>query len=354
VSRVREGGEAVAGCRNAAASFVVQVKDKPSNPTRTVKMPIASTLRDSARLLTLSTLLALPAAGAGAAPAEAKPGPLKSGHVAIRGVDYYYEIHGSGEPLLLLHGGLGSIDMFGPVLPALAKSRKVIAVDLHGHGRTALGDRPIDLLAIGDDLADLVRQLGHAQVDALGYSFGAGAAFRMAVQHPESVRRVALVSGGYAQDGFYPELLAMQAQVGAAMAEAMKETPMYKSYVAVAPRPQDFPRLLDQMGALMRKPYDWSADVAKLKMPVMLVYGDSDMYRPEHVVKFYQLLGGGLKDAGWMRENLSQNRLAILPNRTHYDVFFAPELVPTVLPFLDGVTRVATWEELVAGQRQKR
>ena len=135
------------------------------------------------------------------------------------------------------------------------------------------------------------------------------------------------------------------------MAEALKETPMYKSYAAVAPKPEDFPRLLDQMGAWMRQPYDWSADVAKLKMPVMLVYGDSDMFRLEHVVKFYQLLGGGLKDAGWMREHLSQNRLAILPNRTHYDVFLAPELASTVLPFLAGETKVKTWDELVGASK---
>jgi hypothetical protein len=104
------------------------------------------------------------------------------------------------------------------------------------------------------------------------------------------------------------------------------------------------------MGNLMRKSYDWSADVAALKMPVMLVFGDSDMYRPEHVVKFYQLLGGGLKDAGWMRESLSQNRLAIIPNRTHYDIFFAPELATTVLPFLNGETKVKSWAEVTAGK----
>jgi hypothetical protein len=132
------------------------------------------------------------------------------------------------------------------------------------------------------------------------------------------------------------------------MAEQMKETPMYKGYVAVAPKPEDFPRLLDRMGELMREPYDWSADVEKLAtldVAVMLVYGDADMYRLEHVVRFYQMLGGGLRDAGWMRENLAKNRLAILPNRTHYDVFFAPDLVPTVLPFLDGETQVPTWGE---------
>ncbi len=176
---------------------------------------------------------------------------------------------------------------------------------------------------------------------------GGGAGFRLAVQHPARVRRLALVSGAFARDGFYPEMLPLQAQVGAAMAEQMKDTPMYQSYVAVAPRPDDFPRLLDAIGDLMRTPYDWSADVKTLKMPVMLVFGDSDMYRPEHVVEFYQLLGGGLRDAGWMRENMSQNRLAILPGLTHYDIFLSPALPATVLPFLNGVTDAPTWAEQV-------
>jgi pimeloyl-ACP methyl ester carboxylesterase len=146
-------------------------------------------------------------------------------------------------------------------------------------------------------------------------------------------------------------MLPMQAAVSGAMADMMKDTPMYKSYMAVAPKPDDFPKLLDRMGEYMRVPYDWSDDVKALTMPVMLVFGDSDMYRPEHIVKFYQLLGGGLKDAGWMRENMSRNRLAIIPNRTHYDVFFAPELASMVLPFLNGETSVATWDEMVGAQQ---
>lgn len=287
---------------------------------------------------------------AGTKAPRAAAAPSKTGRAEIAGVNYYYEVRGEGEPLLLLHGGLGSIDMFAPILPALSQGRQVIAVDLHGHGRTPLGDRNISLVDIGNDLAVLSKRLGYGKVDVLGYSFGGGAAFRLAVQHPEAVRRVALVSAGYSHDAFYPELRAQQVQVGAAMAEAMKDTPMYKSYAAVAPNPEEFPKLLDQMGNLMRTPYDWSADVATLKVPVMLVFGDSDMYRPEHVVKFYQLLGGGLKDAGWMRENISQNRLAIIPNRTHYDIFFAPELVPTVRPFLDGATQVRGWAEHVGGK----
>jgi pimeloyl-ACP methyl ester carboxylesterase len=269
----------------------------------------------------------------------------KSGYAEINGLNYYYEITGQGEPLLLLHGGLGSIDMFGPVRPQLAESRQVIAVDLHGHGRTALGGREFSLIDQGRDMAALLKHLGYQQVDVMGYSMGAGIAFQLGVQHPEMVRRLVLASGGYAQDGFYPELLPMQAQVGATMAPMMKDTPMYKSYVKVAPHPEDFPRLLDQMGAFMRKPYDWSGDVPKLTMPVMLVYGDSDMFRPEHIVKFYQLLGGGLKDAGWQREHMSKNRLAILPNLTHYELFMAPELARTVLPFLNGESGAPKWSE---------
>src|SRR5262249_6001752 len=241
--------------------------------------------------------------------------------------------------------GLGSIEMFGPMLATLAKSRQVIGVDLHGHGRTRLGDREISLIDMGDDMSALVQELGYAQVDVLGYSLGGGVAFRLAAQHPDAVRQLVIVSAGFSKDGFYPEILSMQAQVSSAMAEAMKDTPMYESYKAIAQRPEDFPKLLDRMGALMRKPYDWAADVAKLTMPVMLVYGDSDMFRPEHIVKFYQLLGGGLKDAGWMREHMSRNRLAILPTLTHYEIFFAPELARTVQPFLDGKSGAKTWAE---------
>jgi pimeloyl-ACP methyl ester carboxylesterase len=262
----------------------------------------------------------------------------RTGYVAANGIDYYYEVHGEGEPLLALHGGLGNIDLFGPSPDLLAAGRQVIVVDLHGHGRTALGDRPIDLVAIGDDLAVLLEQLGYDQVDAFGYSFGGGVAFRLAVQHPERVRRLVVASAGFSQDAFYPEMLPQQAAVGAAMADQMKGTPMYESYVAVAPHPEDFPRLLDAMGAAMREPYDFREDVKKLQMPVMLVFGDSDMFRPEHIVEFYHLLGGGLRDSGWQREAMSRNRLAILPDVTHYEMAVSPALVPTIMPFLNGQT----------------
>ena len=278
----------------------------------------------------------------------AKLAPAKSGYVEANGVNYYYEIHGKGEPLLLLHGGLGSIDMFGPILPTLTGERQVIGVDLHGHGRTALAERKISLIDMGDDLAIVLSELGYGQVDVLGYSMGGGVALRLAVQHPEAVRRLVVASAPFAQDGFYPEMLPQQASVGAAMADSMKETPMYQSYVAVAPHPEEFPQLLDRMGELMRQPYNWGEDVKTLQMPVMLVYGDSDMIRPEHIVEFYQLLGGGLKDAGWAREHMSKNRLAILPDLTHYEAFMAPQMVATVLPFLNGESGMKSWAEYVA------
>ena len=299
----------------------------------------------------LATALTVAAATTVEAQATPTPKPAKSGRVPANGVDYYYEIHGSGEPLLLLHGGLGSSDMFdGNVLPALAKTRQVIAVDLQGHGRTTLGDRPINLVDIGNDLAFVLDKLGFKQVDVAGYSFGGGAGLRLAIQHPTVVRRLVVASAPYAQNGFFPEMLPQQAAVGAAMAEQMKETPMYKSYVAVAPNPKDFPRLLDRMGEYMRRPYDWTEEVKKLSMPVMLVYGDADMVRPEHIVQFYQLLGGGLKDAGWGRENMSRNRLAILPDLTHYEVFLSPDLARTILPFLDGKSGPKSWADQVKKQ----
>jgi pimeloyl-ACP methyl ester carboxylesterase len=273
--------------------------------------------------------------------------PKTSGRVEANGIDYYYEIRGQGEPLLLLHGGLGSVDMFGPVLPVLAEHREVVGVDLHGHGRTTLGDRKIDLVDMGDDMAAILERLGYEQVDVMGYSLGGGVAFRLAVQHPEKVRRLVLVSASYSTEGLHPEMRPQQGALSGEMADAMKGTPMYESYMAVAPHPEDFPRLLDRMGELMTQTFDWSGDVSKLTMPVMLVFGDSDMFRPDHIVDFYRRLGGGLKDAGWQREHQSPNRLAILPDLTHYDIFLDPDLVRTALPFLDAKPKSRSWAELV-------
>jgi pimeloyl-ACP methyl ester carboxylesterase len=288
------------------------------------------------RTLFSAMILIFTAANAGAQGTVAKPDT--SGYVAANGIDYWFEIRGKGEPLLLLHGGLLTTTVFGPVLTKLADTRRVIGVDLQGHGHTALGNRKIVPADIGHDLSIVLQKLGVRQIDVMGYSFGGYVAMQLAFQHPSLVRRLVIVSAPYARDGFFPEMLPQQAAVGAAMAEGMKGTPVYQLYAEVAPRPQDFPRLLDALGELMRQPYDWSEEVKTLKMPILLVYGDSDMIRPEHIVSFYQLLGGGLMDAGWQREHMSQNRLAILPDLTHYEIGEAPILATTVLPFLNGQT----------------
>jgi pimeloyl-ACP methyl ester carboxylesterase len=202
---------------------------------------------------------------------------------------------------------------------------------------------------MGDDMAALVKRLGHDRVDVMGYSLGGGVALRMALQRPEQVRRLVVVSTPFSDDAWYPAIKEQQIQVSGAAAPAMKDTPMYKSYVAVAPKVEDFPRLLDALGDFMREKYDWSAEIPHLKGPVMIVFGDGDMVRPEHVVKFYQLLGGGLQDAGWQRETMPKNRLAIIPDLTHYDIFTSPRLVSTVLPFLNGESDAKSWAEQVQG-----
>jgi pimeloyl-ACP methyl ester carboxylesterase len=328
---------------------------KMTTPMKTLNLnlPLMTVAASTAALLSAPN--AAPAAPSKTASPAAPAAPAKtSGRVTLKGVDYYYEIRGQGDPLLLLHGGLGSIDMFEPTLPLLGAGRQVIAVDLQGHGRSSLGTRPIRCEAIADDVAALLARLGRAKVDVLGYSFGGGVALRLAVQHPDVVRRLAVVSAPFSSDGWYPEIRRQQVQVSAALFPMMKETPMYKSYAAVAPQPDGFPRLLDAMGESMRQTYDWSADVAALKMPVMLVFGDADMVRPEHEVRFYQLLGGGLKDAGWNRESMPRNRLAILPDLTHYEIFASPRLAETVRPFLDGQSGARSWAEHVKAQAQNK
>ncbi|MBS0418399.1 MAG: alpha/beta fold hydrolase [Proteobacteria bacterium] len=256
---------------------------------------------------------------------------IKKGHVEAGGVHYGYEIHGAGAPLLLLHGGFGSLEMFGPVLASLAQRRQVIAVDLYGHGRTALTDRPIDAVAMGSDMAKVVKSLGFARVDALGFSFGAMVAFQFASQHPDSIGRLVLASMPYASAGFYPDIREQQKQIHPA---GMMQTPLYDAYKALAPKVEDFPEFVERMGRAIRTPYDWSEQVKVLKPTTLLIYGDSDMFEPEHIIRFYQLLGGGLKDAGWDGAGMARHRLAILPGVTHYTLSDAPTLAATALQFL--------------------
>jgi pimeloyl-ACP methyl ester carboxylesterase len=259
-----------------------------------------------------------------------------SGYAPVNGLQMYYEVHGAGEPLILLHGGFGLTEMFGPLLAELAPGRQVIAADLQGHGRTADIDRPLRVEQLGDDVAALIRHLGLPQADVMGYSMGGAAALRAAIQHPALVRRLVVVSTPCRRSGWYPEMVASMGQMGAAFADMMRGTPMYESYARVAPRPDNFPALCDKMGDMLRQDYDWSAEVAALTMPVLLVVGDADGLPPAHAAEFFGLLGGGKRDGSWDGSGMSRSRLAILPATTHYDIFSSPALAAAVIPFLDA------------------
>ena len=257
----------------------------------------------------------------------------------VNGISLYYEEHGSGQPLILLHGGYGTGEMFAAIMPLLASGRRVITVDLQGHGRTADVDRPLRFETMGDDIAALIRHLSPStQADVMGYSLGAGTALRTAIQHPALVRRLVIVSHPVRRDGWFPQSLAGFDQKGPAFAEAMKQSPIYEVYSQVAPRVEDWPVLVDKMGTMLRQDYDWSPEVAKITAPVMLVYGDADSIWPAHIAEFYALLGGGLRDANWDGSARPVARLAILPGHTHYDIFFSADLPNAVIPFLDAAS----------------
>jgi len=276
-------------------------------------------------------------AAAAFALAQALPADdIKAGYAAVNGLKLYYEIHGTGYPLILLHGGLGSTAMFNAILPALAKNRQVIAVDLQGHGHTADIDRPFRCEFMADDVAAMAKQLGFERFDLLGYSLGGATALRLAIQHPKAVRKLVLVSTPCKQAGWFPENIVGMSQMSAAAAEPLKQSPLYAEYARVAPRPADWPNLLDKTGELLKRNYDWSNDVSAIQATTMLVFGDADAVRPAHMVEFYNLLGGGKKDAGWDRSGMSAARLAILPGVTHYDILASPALAPAVIPFLDA------------------
>jgi pimeloyl-ACP methyl ester carboxylesterase len=266
---------------------------------------------------------------------------FKTGYALVNGLNLYYESHGTGEPLILLHGGLGATEMFGEVLPLLSKTRRVIAVDLQAHGRTADIERPMTFEAMADDIAALMKHLEIERADVMGYSLGGGVALRIAVRHPDMVRKLVLVSIAFKLDGWYPEIVSGMAHVGAGSAEAMKQTPMYLLYARIAPKPADWPVLLTKIGELLRMDYDWSKDVAAIKAPTLLVFGDADAVRTAHAVQFFELLGGGKKDGGWDGSGMSNARLAILPGLTHYNIFSSPALASTVTPFLDVPMRGA-------------
>jgi pimeloyl-ACP methyl ester carboxylesterase len=239
--------------------------------------------------------------------------------------------------MILLHGGLGSGEMFGPVLPVLADHHRVILPDLQGHGRTADIDRPIDVRLMADDIAALIDHLGLDKPDVVGYSLGGGVALQTAAKYPEKVGRLVSAAANTRRSAIYPDMLGQQLKVNAAAAEFMKDTPMYELYHRVAPRPTDFPQLLDKVGASMAKDFDYADDVRGLRVPTMIVAADADMAPPSHYVEVFNLLDGGLRDGGWMGEGRPKggHALAILPGLTHYNLAHSRLFAEVVLAFLD-------------------
>jgi pimeloyl-ACP methyl ester carboxylesterase len=249
----------------------------------------------------------------------------------LNGQHIYYRVQGAGKPLLLLHGGIDP-DSFGSNLAELAKGRQVVAVHLQAHGRTPDTDRPLRSETMGDDVAALIGHLNLGKADVMGYSLGSGVALQTAIRHPDVVDRLVLVSSAMRQDGFYPEGVAAFNQLeanAAAFGGAVKASPLGKAYPEV-----DWTNLFRKVGDLTKRPFDWSADVAKVQARTLLVFADADAIRPEHMVEFRKALGGGQRDAGIDGSLRPANQFAIMPNATHSTLAVEPMLPEIVERFL--------------------
>ena len=263
----------------------------------------------------------------------------QTGYASVNGLDMYYEVQGSGGvPVVLLHGAYMATGAMQPLLSDLAKSRQVIAVDLQGHGRTADVDRPLQYEQMADDVAALMDHLGIDQADIAGYSMGGGVGLQLAIRHPERVRKLVAMSAGFRLDGMYPEVIAGIAEI---TPEVFYGTPWYdENYAAVAPRPEDFPVLVEKLKRLDAEEFDWSQEIKGIAAPTLLVFGDADVLRPEHMVELFRLLGGGVPGD---LTGLPKARLAVLPGTTHVTVMNRGAwLLPMITEFLDEPTPEAS------------
>jgi pimeloyl-ACP methyl ester carboxylesterase len=272
------------------------------------------------------------------------PRPTSTGYAeAAEGLRVYYEIYGQGDPIVVMPGGLGDSSSMMQTIGPLSGQRQVIAIDLEGHGRTALRETPMSHERNGEDVAAVLKHLNIAKADVAGYSHGGDAAIRMAIQHPEMVRNLIVISTAAERDGWYPENLKAMEAVSSAQFEQMKKTPFYTRYAEVAPHPDQFPVLLDRMGELMRKDYDWRAEIKNLQMPTLLLFADHDAVSTRHIAEFFALFGGGVKDPGWEGEpKYARARLAIIPGYTHYNFGMGPDVARVIEAYLDQPTSHAT------------
>jgi pimeloyl-ACP methyl ester carboxylesterase len=261
---------------------------------------------------------------------------VASGYAPVNGVEMYYEIHGhgSGLPLVMLHGNLSTIGTsFGKVLPALSSTRRVIAVEQQGHGHTADIDRSFSIGQWAQDTTALLRQLKIEQADFFGYSSGGAVALEIALRSPALVRKLVFAGGtSYRPEGLYPELLASSETM---KPDDLDGSPFQQAYVSVAPHPEQWHRLVAKVAALDRAIEGWPREtITALKPPALLIIGDSDIVRPEHVVEMFRLLGGGV--AGDL-VGLPRSQLAVLPGTTHVTLVDRAEwLTSMIVAFLDA------------------
>ena len=270
-----------------------------------------------------------------AQPTSAPGGAAATGHrVQVNGMQMYYEVSGQGNPLIVLHGAYMNIPTMGAIIPALAKSHRVYALELQGHGRTTDINRPITYPNLADDVAAFMDAVGLQKADVFGYSMGAGAGLQLVIRHPEKVNHLIAASVAYDTAGLQPEFKAMIPQM---TVEMFVNMPFAQEYRKLSPTPDSFPVLVRKLIALEKEPMSWGEDVKRIKTPVLLIAGDADGYTLEHMVSLFRLLGGGVM--GDMGKPLPASRLAILPATSHTAVITqVDKLIGFIEPFLKGET----------------
>lgn len=266
-------------------------------------------------------------------PAIARPETVGA-RVEVNGMQMYYETSGDGDPLIVLHGAYMNIQTMGEIIPVLARSRQVIAVEMQGHGRTTDIDRPITYPDLADDVAAFMEAIDVEKADVFGYSMGAAVGLQLAIRHPEKVDRAALASVAYDFEGWHPDYRAFVPQI---VPEMFVGTPMEDAYRELAADPDGFPVLVDKLIALEHEPMAWEDDVAALETPILIIQGDADIVDHAHTLEMFRLLGGGaMGDQG---KPLPESRVAILPGTSHTAIMGQTELLRLLIePFLDGRT----------------
>lgn len=287
-------------------------------------------------LLSAAAVLALGCAASAPQPTS-EPA---AGRVEVNGMQLYYEVSGQGDPLIVLHGAYMNIESMGGIIPKLAETHRVYALELQGHGRTTDIDRPITYPNLADDVAAFMDAVGLERADVFGYSMGATAGLQLAIRHPARVNRLVAASASYDTAGWQPEFRAVIPHM---TVEMFVNSPLEEEYRKFAPNPDGFPALVEKLIALEKEPMDWEEDVRALDVPVLVIVGDADVVTLEHSVALFRLLGGGA--AGDMGAPLPASRLAILPATSHTAVITQPDLLHALIePFLKGETPKGMFE----------